>query len=86
MHFLVAKQPRGLAVKLSEVWVRILISDIASISNDLLVHGEYGVSSRKENRALFLDSFAQFLKNFYFDACEMLKAMHSLFCRRTENC
>ena len=58
MYFLVAKQPRGLAVKLSEVWVRILISDIASISNDLLVHGEYGVSSRKENRALFLDSFA----------------------------
>ena len=64
MYFLVAKQPRGLAVKLSEVWVRILITDIASISNDLLVHGEYGVSSRKENRALFLDSFAQFLKNF----------------------
>ena len=32
------------------------------------------MSSRKENRKWFLDSWAQFVKNFYFDMCKMLKA------------
>ena len=45
-----------LDIKLSEVWIRILINDIVSISNDFLINGEYGLSSRKEKRALFLDS------------------------------
>ena len=56
MYFLVAKQPCELAVKLSELWIRILINDSMSISNDFLINGEYGLSSRKANRALFLDS------------------------------
>ena len=64
IYFLVAKKLCGLAVNLSEVWLRILINDFVCIYNDLLIDGEYGMSSRKEIRALFLDSFAQFLKNF----------------------
>ena len=56
MYFLVAKQPSELAVKLSELWIRILINDSMSISNDFLINGEYGLSSRKANKALFLDS------------------------------
>ena len=56
MYFLVPKQPCELAVKLSELWIRILINDSMSISNDFLINGEYGLSSRKANRALFLDS------------------------------
>ena len=35
MYFLVVKQPCELAVKLSEIWIRILINDIVSNSNDL---------------------------------------------------
>ena len=50
MYFLVAKQPRELAVKLSKVLVRILINEIVSTFNDPLIHGEYEMSSRKENR------------------------------------
>ena len=42
------KQPCELAVKLSKVGIRILINDILSISNDLLIDGEYGMSNRKE--------------------------------------
>ena len=60
--------------KLSEVWIRILINDIMFISNDLLIDGEYGLSSRNENRALFVDSCVQFLKSLYFDVCKLLKA------------
>ena len=45
-----------LAIKLSEVWIRILINDIVFISNEYLMNGEYGLSSRKEKRALFLYS------------------------------
>ena len=74
LYFLVVKQPCELAVKLPEVWVRISINDIASISNNLLIDGEYDMSSRKVNRESFLDSCVQFVKNFYFDACKMLKA------------
>ena len=48
MYFLVAKQPCELAVKLSEVWMRISINEIVSIPNDLLSDGKYGLSSRKE--------------------------------------
>ena len=48
MYFLVAKQPCELAVKLSEVWMRISINEIVSIPNDLLIDGKYGLSSRKE--------------------------------------
>lgn len=74
MYFLVAKQPYELGVKFSEAWVRILIKNIVPISNDLLIDGKYGMNSGKENRASFLDSCAQFVKNFFFDACKMLKA------------
>ena len=74
MYFLVAKQPCELAVKLSEVWIRILINNIDWISNDLLIDGEYGMSKRKENRTLFLDSCLHFVKSFYFDVCKLLKA------------
>ena len=74
MYFLVAKQPNELAVKLSEVWIRILINDIVSISNDPLIDGEYGLSSRKEKRALCLGSSVQFVKSFSFDSCKLLKA------------
>ena len=45
MYFLVAKQPCELAVKLSKIWIRILINKIVSISNDFLINGEYGLSS-----------------------------------------
>ena len=69
MHFLVVKQSCYLAIKLSEVWSRILINDIVSISNDLLNDGEYGLSNGRENRALFLDSCMQFVKSFYSDYC-----------------
>ena len=48
MYFLVAKQPCELAVKLSEVWMRISINEIVSIPNDLLSDGKNGLSSRKE--------------------------------------
>ena len=56
IYFLVAKKLCGLAVNLSEVWLRILINDFVCIYNDLLIDGEYGMSSRKEKRAEFLDS------------------------------
>ena len=79
MLFLVAKQPCELAVKLSEVWIRILINDIASISSDFLINGKYCLSSRKEKRALFLDSWVQFVKCFYFDACKLLYANAFVF-------
>ena len=52
MYFLVAKEPCELTVKLSEVWIRILINEIVSISNDLLIDGEYGLSSREEKSAV----------------------------------
>ena len=68
IYSLVAKQPFGLAIKLSEVWIRISTNDIVSSSNDFLINGEYDLSSRKEKRALFLDSCVQFVKSFYFDA------------------
>ena len=55
MYFLVAKQPCELAVKLSEVWIRILINGTVSISNNFLINGENGLSSRKEKRALFYE-------------------------------
>ena len=74
IYFLVAKQPYELAVKLSEVWIRILFNNIDCISNDLLIDGEYGMSDRKENRELFLDSYVQFVKSFYFYVCKLLKA------------
>ena len=73
MYFLVAEQSCELAVKLSKVGVRILINDIVSISNGLLIDGEYGMCSRKENRAWFLDTCVQSVKNFYFYTCKMLK-------------
>ena len=47
MYFLAAKQPCALAVKLPEVWIRILINNIDCISNDLLIDCEYGMSDRK---------------------------------------
>ena len=72
MYFLVAGQPCELAVNLSEVWIRILINDVVSISNNSLIDDEYCLSSRKEKRALFLDSCVQFVKSFYFDACKLL--------------
>ena len=72
MYFLVARPPCELAVNLPEVYIRISINDILSISNDLLIDGEYGLSSRKEKTALFLDSCMQFMKTFYFDACKLL--------------
>ena len=56
MYFLVVKQPRELAVKLSEVWIRILINDRVSISNDFLIDSEYGLNGRKGKTALFLHS------------------------------
>ena len=74
LYFLIAKQPCKVAAKLSEVWVGILNNNIISISNDLQIDGEYGMSSRKENRKFFLDSCAQFVKNFYSDTSKMLKA------------
>ena len=55
-------------------WDKILINEIVSIYNDLQIDGEYGMSKRKENRKWFLDSRAQFEKNFYLDVCKMLKA------------
>ena len=86
MFFLVAKQPCDLAVKLSEVWIRILINDIASISSDFLINGKYCLSSRKEKRALFLDSWVQFVKCFYFDACKLLYANAFVFvCEKFES-
>ena len=50
-----------------------------SISNDFLINGEYGLSSRKANRALFLDSCVQFVKTFYFYACVSLNANAFVF-------
>ena len=79
LYFLVVQQPCKLAVKLSEVLIRILINKIASISNDFLINGEYGLSSRKEKRVLFLDSCMQFVKSFYFDACKLLNADAFIF-------
>ena len=79
MYFLVAKQTCELAVKLSEVWMRILFNEIISISNDLLIDGAYGLSRRKENRVLFLDSCIQFVKSFYFDEYKLLNADAFIF-------
>ena len=79
LYFLVAKQPYEVAVKLSEVWIRILINKIVSISNDFLINGEYGLSSRKEKTASFLDSCMQFVKSFYFDACKLLNVDAFIF-------
>ena len=79
MYFLVAKQACEVAVKLSEIWIKILINDIVSSSNDFLITGKYGLSSRKEKRALFLDGCMQFVKSFYFDSCKLLNANAFLF-------
>ena len=54
IYFLVAKKLCGLAVNLSEVWLRILINDFVCIYNDLLIDGKYGMSSRKEKRAFWI--------------------------------
>ena len=85
MLFLVAKQPCELAVKLSEVWITILINDIASISSDFLINDKYCLSSRKEKRALFLDSWVQFVKCFYFDALSCYMQMHLYSCVKSLN-
>ena len=79
MYFLVAKQPCELAIKLCEVWIRILINNMVSISNDFLINDEFGLSRRKEKRALFLDSCVQFLKSFYSVACKLLNANAFVF-------
>ena len=56
IYFLVVKQPRELAVKLSKVWIRILINDMVFSSKDFLIDSEYGLSGRKGKTALFLHS------------------------------
>ena len=76
---MVAKHLCELAVKLPEVSMRILFNGMVFISNDFLINVEYGLSSRKEKRALFLDSYVQFVKRFYFDACKLLNANSFVF-------
>ena len=56
-----------------------MINKILSISDDFLINGEYGLSSRKEKRVLFLDSCMQFVKIFYFDARKLLNADAFIF-------
>ena len=73
MNFLVAKQPCDGIVFLSEVYVRILTNQVASISNDLL-----SMSSKKmtkfdsSERDLSLDLWVNFIHCFYFDMCKLL--------------
>ena len=59
---------------MSEVSIEILINDIVFISNDSLINGEYGLSGRKEKRAIILDSCVQFVKSFCFDVCKLFDA------------
>ena len=59
--------------------MRILFNEIISLFNDLLIDGAYGLSSRKENRVLFLDSCIQFLEIFYFDEYKLLNADAFIF-------
>ena len=73
MIFLAGKNPCDIIVFLSEVYVRILTNQIASISNDLLcMSGEYSLSTKLEKRHLFLDSGVNFIRAFYFDMCKLL--------------
>ena len=75
INLLVVKQPCGIIVSLAEIYVRILINQIVSNSNDLLrMSGEYGLSTICEKRNLFLDSGANFICGFYFDMCKLLRA------------
>ena len=50
-----------------------------SISNDFLINGEYGLSSWKEKRALFLESCMQFVKSLYYDTCKLWNADAFIF-------
>ena len=77
--FLFAKQLCELAVKLSELWITILMS----ISNDSLINSKYDLSSKKEKGALFLDNCMQFVKSFYFDGCKLLNADTFIFILKT---
>ena len=75
MNVLVAKHPFDIIVFLSEVYVRILTSEVVSISNDLLhLPGNYDLikyGSSKDD--LFLDSCTNFICCFYFDMCRLLR-------------
>ena len=72
IYFLVVKQPCDIVVSLLEVYVRILTNQIISISNDLLcLRGEYGRSTFREKRNLFLDNGISFIRGFNFDMCRL---------------
>lgn len=74
MYVEVLKYPCDLVIVLSKVWVRILLNEIISVSNNILNCGQYGSSRRKEKRALFLGAGVQFVKKIYFDVCKLLRA------------
>ena len=63
------KHPCDLVINLSKVWVRILLNEIIFVSDNSLNFGQYGSSSRKEKRALFLRPGVQFVKKVLF--CRM---------------
>ena len=75
MNFLVAKDPCNIIVFLSKVYVRILTSQVFSISNDLLLlPGKYDLTKYDSSkRDLFLDSCVNFIRCFYFDMCKLLR-------------
>ena len=69
MNFLVAKHRCDIFVFLSDVYVRILTNQVASISNDLLrMPGKYDLTKCGSSKGdLFLDSCVNFIRCFYFD-------------------
>ena len=74
MYVEALKHPCDLVIVWSEVWLRILLNEIISVSDNILNSGQYCNSSRKEKRALFLDVVVQFVKKIYFDVCKLLRA------------
>ena len=72
MYVEAPKHPCDLVIVWSEVWVKILLNEIISVSDNILNSGQYGSSSRKEKRALFLDAGVQLVKKFYFGVCKLL--------------
>ena len=75
MNFLVAKHPCNVIAFLSEVYVKILTNQVVSISIDLLrMPGRYDLTNYgSSKRDLFLNSYFNFIRCFYFQMCKLLR-------------
>lgn len=74
--FLIVKQPCGIVIFLSKVYLRIISNHLVLISNDILcMIGGDKLSLLAENCSLFLNYSARFIRSFYFDdLCKLFKS------------